>query len=451
MELLLLLLAIFDCQKIMPGKENHNLIHCTEDDGWSFFNSTGMKCSSSCSENCTCLLDDDKVISNCTSGHVTMTGVIYLPSDYIVRYLTWEDSILHDIKAETFLRFGIALETLNLNNISLQHLQSGVFVGLERLKALYLTNNRLKWIVTGAFEELVQLEFLLLSNNKLTDIHVGMLSGLVWLEDIRLDGNMLTKIKVGPFNRLINLNVLFFFNNSISVIEMDSFAGLINLTRIYLNYNNISYLQPNVFEGLINLEVLSLHNNFINILHVEIFQNLIKLEYLYLENNKLLFLPKDIFSSLQRLRFINVSFNNLHRIPAELFLFCVSLETVDLQENPLLWIEKHSLARLNDSAQLIVTDFATCCFTPARCISSPPLSPYITCRRLLPYSLLRIAIWFVCGFAVLGNGFVFYTRVKQNFQKRNRVQLFIITNLCQNVRFHHGLIPDQSTFSRHVL
>ena len=177
-----------------------------------------------------------------------------------------------------------------------------------------------------------------------------------------------------------------------------------NVSRLHVRYNNIATL------------------------HADTFQNLTKLVYLEIQHNKLHFLQKDIFHNLQQLQHLNVSFNNLYRIPSELFIFCISLETVDLQGNPLLWIEKHALASLNESVQLVVTDFATCCFTSARCISSPPLSPYITCKRLLPYDLLRIAIWFVCGFAVVGNGLVFYSRVKKR-QQRHKVQTFLITNL----------------------
>ena len=49
-------------------------------------------------------------------------------------------------------------------------------------------------------------------------------------------------------------------------------------------------------------------------------------------------------------------------------------------------------------------------------------------KRLLPYDLLRVAVWFVCGIAIVGNIFVLYTRFK-NKEQRNRVQFFMITDL----------------------
>ena len=432
----LLLLTDFDSKKVAARQINGGLIYCEEINitQWEWLyqlygNDTMMECNMPCSTNCTCLLDDDTVISNCTSGQVTTTRVIYISND--IEYLSWANSVLHDIEPETFLRFGSTLKELNLYNISLQHLRQGVFAGLKGLQELSLKNNQLNWIASGIFEELVQLQFLSLQNNMLTVIQSDMFKGLVRLEDLWLGDNMLSSnVKMSWFNGLTSqLTDLHLQNNYIEVIDADSFATLINLTWIRLSKNYLSYLAPNLFGGLRHLVGLYIGNNNISTLHADTFQNLTNLDYLELNNNKLESLPPDLFNNLHQLKNLNLSFNKLHDVPNELLLFCMSLETVDLQGNPLLWIQKQSLASLNKSVKLVVSDFATCCFASSRCISSPPQSPYLTCKRLLPYDLLRIAIWFVCGFAVLGNGFVFYTRVKTNAQQRNKIQLFIITNL----------------------
>ena len=472
---------VLDCQKITDGQDSEDIecneINVSQDSCNNYLNGSsknyliGMKCYSQCSANCTCLLDDNKVISNCTGGHVTVTHVIYLSNE---KLLSWGDSILHHIQPEAFLRFGSILQGLNLTNVSLQDLQHGVFAGLEELKYLYLDYNRLQWITSGAFENLVQLRILSLSNNMLTGIHIGMFRGLIGLEllylqynmihnieqvafyelqqlqELHLYHNFLSSIDTGLFDDLEqlhtlnlhsnilseiycgqchNLRSLNLINNSINVIQAYTFARLINLEWLSLATNNLSCLAPNTFGELRNLTNLHISDNIITTLYAVTFQNLTKLNSLSLDGNKLQFLARNIFHSLQQLRHLNLSFNNLHRIPTELFLSLRSLETLDLKGNPLLWIEKHALASLNESVQLLVTDFATCCFTSAHCISSPPLSPYITCKRLLPYELLRIAMWFVCGFAVLGNSFAFYSRVKKKRQ-RHKVQTFLITNLA---------------------
>ena len=476
---LFLLVAVLYSQKIEDGQlqESEDIVCDEVHLSWYsfdfYFNGTGIKCYTYCSANCTCLLDNDRVIANCSSGHVTVTPVIY--STY-KKFLSWEDSILHDINPGSFLRLSKILQGLHLTNVSLQSLKHGIFAGLEDLKYLYLDYNKLCLIIPGAFENLAQLQMLSLYNNMLSEIQSGMFRGLIGLERLyleynmihaieqgafnellrlkllRLDDNMLTRIEtgvfenlsllhilsladnmlseieVGQFNGLKSLTALHLFRNSMYLIEAGSFACLINLDYIILSSNDISYLDPTTFAEMRNLTSIDIKRNDITTFHAETFKNQVKLDYLEIQNNKLHFLPKVLFHSLQQLRYVNLSFNNLNRIPAELFLSCIRLKIVDLKGNPLMWIEKHALASLNDSAQLIVTDFATCCFTSAHCISSPPLSPYITCRRLLPYNVLRIAIWLVCGFTVLGNGLVFYSRVRQK-QQRHKVQTFLITNL----------------------
>ena len=120
---------------------------------WSDFNSTGIRCNIRCSRNCTCILDDVNVISNCTDGNVKVTQVGY-PST--VRYLSWDDSIVHIIKQRSFLRFESTLHGLHLNNIHLQYLQPGVFTGLTDLKYLHIASNRLTkhtpWCVWGTIK-----------------------------------------------------------------------------------------------------------------------------------------------------------------------------------------------------------------------------------------------------------------------------------------------------------
>ena len=443
---LFLLLTALDCQKIVDGLVNEDIECAEEQRGNTYL----VKCYSHCSTNCTCLLDDDKVISNCTDGHVAISHVIiYVP---YVAILSWQNSILHDIKPGAFLRFGSKIREIYLYNVSLQRLQHGVFAGLENLTHMILDYNKIRWVAAGVFENLVQLHSLSLSNNMihgieqgtfndilqlnwllldsnlLTKIETGVFQNLLQLHTLSLSNNLLSGIQIGQYNGLKSLKILHLYNNSINVIEAGSFSGLIDVDWINLGNNYISYLAPTTFGEMRNLTSLHILHNNITTLHADTFQNLTKLDYLEIQYNKLQFLPNDIFHNLQQLRYLNLSFNNMYRIPAELFLLCIRLETVDLQENPLMWIEKHALASLNESVQLVVTDFATCCFTSAHCISAPPLSPYITCKRLLPYELLRIATWFVCCFAVLGNCFVFYSRVKKK-QQRHKVQTFLITNL----------------------
>ena len=211
-------------------------------------------------------------------------------------------------------------------------------------------------------------------------------------------------------------------------IKVNTFRELTNLEVLALQNNKLNRIAECAFENLVELQKLWLDDNTLLELQVGLFQNLIHLRELDLSNNKLEALPRDIFRNLQRLVVLRLSFNNLHRIPAKLFYYCTHIRVLVLQGNPLLWIEKDALANLHENATLAVTDFATCCFTSAQCDSLPPLSPYLTCKRLLPYDLLRITIWFVCTFAIFGNIFALCTRLT-NKRQRNKVQFLLIMNL----------------------
>ena len=592
-------LIVANNQDTANDLENRTSIECEVENishwHWSYsdrVNETGTKCNVHCSPKCTCTLDDVTITSNCTSGNVTVYSIIY-PSD--VRYLTWNNSILHNIKPGAFWRFASSLQDLHLTNVSLRDLQPGAFSeltgvtyldlsfnqlqnispgtfreftnlkhldlhknilteitvglfrGLKRLETLYLRSNRIIRIAEGVFEDLVQLKrlcldgntlseitigvfrgllrlenlylhsnglnwiaegsfkdldallYLSLENNNLSDISVGVFRGLIHLEDLNLCSNRLTRIAEGAFADLVQLKKLCLDNNELSEINAGVFKGLLrlevlrlvnnrlntiaegafehleNLQYLHLRNNNLSEIKIGVFRGLIQLKYLNIESNMLNrvsegafedlvqlkqlwlfknylseigakefmgLIRLEslllysnrinrisegAFENLTKVEYLQLNNNSLSEIGIGVFRGLARLEYLDVSNNHLNRIAAGAFGDLVQLQTLDLRRNPLLWIDKDALSDLNKTVRLAVSDYATCCFTTVNC-DSPSPSPYITCKRLLPSEMLRIAIWFVCSLAIVGNIFVFCTRLKNRRQKLS-VQFLLIMNL----------------------
>ena len=451
-----LLLMVLDNKNIAYDQENITGIECEVEilENWHRYNwdradKTSIKCNVQCSPKCTCTLDDVKVARNCTSDNVTVYPVIY-PSDN-TRYLNWNNSVLHNIKPGAFWRFGSALESLHLTNISLQHLQLGVFAGLTGVTDLDLSFNRIHKISAGAFRELVNLTRLELDRNVLTEIPVGVFRGLIRLEELDLSSNRLNRIAEGAFEDLEQLQKLQLNNNRLSEISVGVFRGLtelkqliidsnrlnmiaecafedlVQLRGLWLKMNRLSEINIGVFRGLMRLTGLDLTNNSLTRIVEDAFEDLEELRYLWLLNNSLSEIDVGVFRGLIRLEYIDLHNNNLNRIANGAFEDLVELKQLDLRGNPLLWIETHALSDINDTVILAVTEYATCCFTTANCSSSSP-SPYLTCKRLLPYDLLRIAIWFVCSFAIVGNIFVFCTRFKNTRQKEN-VQFLLIMNL----------------------
>ena len=476
-----LLLFLLGNQNIATAQVRSRAIECQEEyiQHWHGFywhnvKKTGIKCYVQCSPACTCSLDDLKVTRNCTSSNVTISPVIY-PSDDI-RYLNWNNSVLHDIKPGAFLRFGSSLRSLHLANVSL-HLQPGTFAGLTGLQLLDLQFNELDELLPGVFQDLFKLIFLDLNENKLSEIEVGVFGELMELEILHLRNNMINRIAEGAFKDLVKLKHLSLFENRLSKINAGVFIGLVQLKILNLSYNRLTEINAGVFKELKQLEHLHLHDNSLNTIpdgtlqnlvqlenltlfsnklsgiNTGVFKGLINLKRLYLMNNSLSWIEEGAFADLKQLTLL-VLYNNslteidagvfggliqlealylhnngLNKISDGAFEHLVQLQLLDMRENPLLWIVKKSLAGLKENVSLVVTDNATCCFTSANCESlTPPKSPYLTCERLLPYNVLRIAMWFVCSFAIIGNIFVLYTRFS-NKRQINKIQFLLITNL----------------------
>ena len=454
-------------------------IECEDEEAhyWLFWdiyelNGTATTCNIECSLDCICILDEVNITSNCTDSDVSVTRILY-PSD--VKAISWADSTLDYIRPKSFLRFRSTLEILQLSNTSLQYIHPDLFFGLTNLKVLDLYYNSLTMLFPGTFKDLARLKelwlnyndlstipvgifrglkslvTLMLEENFITNIDIGALEDLVQLTDLYMYYNMLSEIKFGVFRGLKNLKMLDLVDNQIYVLESGCFDGLNQLKYLHLALNRLSEMQagtlslanlewldivannltnidPGAFGELSNLSKLLLSENNFTTLHPDAFKGLTNVDEIQLDHNQLQYLPEDIFHNLRQLRHLNLTSNDLTRIPSKLFLHTTSLETLDLTNNPLLWIEDHALAVLNKTAHLVVSSYAPCCFTSAQCVS-PPRSPYLTCKRLLSYDILRIFIWFVCSAAIFGNILVIFSKIKQKKQ-RNKVQLILITNLA---------------------
>ena len=345
------------------------------------------------------------------------------------------------------------LKKLYLNDNNLSEINVGVFRGLIRLQALYLYSNKLSRIAEGAFADQGQLMFLRLHDNILSDIDVGVFRELTRLKFSTIDNNRLNRIDEDAFEDLVELQHLYLNDNNLSKINVGVFRGLkrllyLRLTKnsltgiaegafkdlaqlrgLWLNENNLLGISVGVLRGLIRLKELYLGSNSLNRIAGGAFEDLVELQSLHLNDNRLSEINVGVFRGLMRLYDLFLGNNDLNKIAEGAFEDLGQLQKLSLIGNPLLWIEKHALDGLNEKLRLFVTDYATCCFTSAVCEHQmPPQSPYLTCKRLLPYDLLRIAMWFVCSFAIFGNLFVFCTRCG-NKPRRNIVQFLLIMNL----------------------
>ena len=323
---------------------------------------------------------------------------------------------------------GLAnLERLYLYNNALSVIEAGVWDGLANLEVLSLSNNALSVIEAGVWDGLANLEVLYLSHNALSVIEAGVWDGLVNLERLDLDNNALSVIEAGVWDELVNLKGLYLSNNALSVIEACVWNDLVNLEWLFLDNNALSVIEAGALGPLRNLVALRLSYNNLTSLHPDTFHNQTNLETLAINHNQLSFLPENLFQNLKKLQELDLSANMLHQIP--ILSQCIGLVTVNLRENPLLWISHNVFTGLNETVTLIVTKFASCCFASVDCNYKEPPSAFLTCKRLLTYDLLRIIIWFVSILGLVGNVSVLFTRLMYMPQSK-KVQLLLITNLA---------------------
>ena len=435
----------------------------------------GTKCDIWCPLNCSRSLGNyAEVIVNCLRRNTSTTHVSY-PSN--VTKLSWAHNEIRNIGKDSFLDLVDTLKRLHLNDNSLQHLQPGVFerliklqfldlrhnkleelmcgvfrglenlegidvgnnglkkiepcllIGVEKLSSLYFSNNMLKEICPPVFENLENLSILDLSNNTLKQIWPGVFNGLGNLHQLDLQSNTLKELESGVFKGLENMKSLRLDSNMLGVLQPGVFTGLRMLIWLYLNNNMLTQLMPTALAELTNLVVLKLSDNPLASLHPDTFQNLTSLDYLALRNITLTFLPDYIFQALVTLQHLDLSANMLMELTVRSFEGCVVLKTLNLTRNPLYWISKDSFIELNVSVQVFVDNHASCCFiTKAKCISNSSKPPFLTCRRLLPYDVLRVGIWVVSTLAIVNNVLGILLKCKQK-QHINKVQFLLITNL----------------------
>ena len=473
-KLILILMFVIEVF-VMANGQHGQVVKCYTDDPATCMPSwICATCAIQCPAGCDCALANfSEVILNCPDGNISVIQVAY-PSK--ITRLNWAHSEIHSIEKHSFVGLVDTMLFLLLNNNSLQHLQPGVFEelniweidvrhnmleeigpdvfrGLGHLTWLDVSRNKLKNIASGGFESLgklrylnlsknflqklqpgvfrglVSLSWLYLHQNKLQQIHLGAFDGLPNLWELNLSKNLLKQLQLGTFNGLTNLVELDLSNNWLKVLQPYEFRGFKQLEMLYLENNLLDNFLPASGHDLTNLTVLSLSHNPLAYLRSDSFQNLATLDTLWLQNVSLESLPDGIFSSLGQLHYLDLSENNLNRLPIHLFQKYTVLETLNLTQNPLRWIKKETFSNLNETANIFVDNYASCCFIEeAVCYSKPPESPFLTCKRLFPYPVLRVGIWVVSILALLNNVQSLFVKFRQK-QQTNPVHFLLITNL----------------------
>jgi Leucine-rich repeat (LRR) protein len=176
---------------------------------------------------------------NCENRHYSIKPKVNLNAKNMKCLNGLETLILNDMDLKEFRPVDFfdcsKLTELNLENISLNRIESNMFDGLNSLQVLNLANNQIEKIESIQLTSLIHLN---IRKNKIKE-----LNGKVFA--------------AGP----TNLKTLDLSQNNIKRIDAKAFNGLTNLGDLDLSYNQLESLQSDTFFDLVELKRLNLMRN----------------------------------------------------------------------------------------------------------------------------------------------------------------------------------------------
>ena len=362
------------------------------------------------------------------------------------------------------------LQYVDLSKNQLTALHPKTFCHQPILLALILRSNLLSTLPTNILKVKEILLWLDLGSNQFTELHPDVFNHVSDLRLLMLDHNELHTLHSSTFQELTMLDTLYLHDNNLKEVPPEAFKGLNNLVRLDLSRNWLSALKPGQFNHLTALLELILNGNNLKAIPSDAFDNAKQLLGLELENNELQSLDLQIIDKLDKLillklasnKLVNLTFrkesiafsqraiddtkeevklwpnlrvllienNSLDYIEDNIFEEIPQLALVDLKNNPLKRVEMKTFQALGNETRVFVSEAATCCFVSnAICNSENPKAPYLTCQRLLPNIPLRVFMWTIGIFAILGNLSVMTWRCIIHGHE-NDVQVLLIQNLA---------------------
>ncbi|XP_038051523.1 G-protein coupled receptor GRL101-like [Patiria miniata] len=295
-----------------------------------------------------------------------------------------------------------------MSHNDIMDLVPGVFRSIANVSYMSLSYNSMKTLKKGTFLGLSRVSSLDINNVPIRYMEHGALEGLTALRSFELSYNALEFVYPDTFQDLSSLQHLSITGNSLSTLQKGTFHGLHNVTDLILVSDNISKVEPGAFQGLDNLIYMDLGNNTFTDLQADTFAGLSKLQVLWMSHVPLRYIEPGTFKGLSNV----VSLNILH---------------ADL-EAPTMGI----LDGLDNLASLSTRDYRLCCLLdPARNVSCiGPTESFSTCQRLMPNTILRVAIWLLGISAILGNLYVIAQRAVKKGWRELTVQSILITHLA---------------------
>ena len=347
---------------------------------------------------------------------------------YMLQFLYLYNNSLEYIQKDVF-RYTESIAILKLSYNALAHLECGLFDGLRNLEYLYLNHNELKTLPSGIFNALPTVTICDLSSNRLLEVDSGLFQYMNNITFLYLNGNDLTDLEGDVFAPLVFLMIVDLSSNHLTELPLGLFDNQAILDTIYLNYNKLTTLPRGVFGE--QLSFLKINHNHLIDIDAGAFSGVESLQSIELNHNNLSELKQGVFDGMTSLLSLDISSNRLESLSPGLFRDCGNLETLNIKDNNLGLVTMESFTGLTRTA-ILVDRYATCCFVQkAKCFAAHARGPFLTCKKLLPFNVLSITVWFLGVFAIIGNIAVISYRWT-HFTQQLKIQLILITNLAMS-------------------
>ncbi|XP_066303429.1 relaxin receptor 2-like [Branchiostoma lanceolatum] len=300
-----------------------------------------------------------------------------------------------------------ALQSLNLRGNRIRTLPAGAFKGLTNLRQLYLSENLLESLPAGAFQGLQRLKWLYLQKNELRSLHADVFQGLNSLNWLDLRFNSLQDLPSG--------------------VWCDHMPALLWLE---MEGNDIEQLTPSSFTRCSSLTFVNFRNNSLRSIGHDTFTPLSSVWELDISWNSLAPLPIGTFNELGHLKLLNLSYNSDMTLSLDLFFGLDNLTSLDLRGLEMPQDCQHSrvLLSLENLYFVYFDDFSSCRYALQARGCSPKSDGISSLENLLALEFLRVVVWVLAFFTVLGNSFVILGRLL--IKNENNVHSLFIRNLC---------------------
>ncbi|KAI8521328.1 G-protein coupled receptor [Branchiostoma belcheri] len=220
-------------------------------------------------------------------------------------------------------------------------------------------------------------------------------------------------------------------HNLIESLQNNSLGKLTALHSLNLRGNRIRTLPAGAFTGLTNLGQLDLRFNYLQDLPSGVWcDHMPALLWLNFRNNTLKSIGQDTFTPLSSVWELNVSYNRDMILSRDLFFGLDNLTSLDLRGLEMPQDCQHSrvLLSLENLYFVYFDDFSSCRYALQARGCSPKSDGISSLKNMLALVFLRVVVWVLAFFTVLGNSFVILGRLL--IKNENNVHSLFIRNLC---------------------